>query len=621
MVYNYTCSGIGRVNLFLKFITQNFKNKSIQKQLLFTHILVILAPIIIISVSSYFIASKIITEDVMESNELMLEGIEKNINLYLKDVENDADIFSTRVINSNITFDSNRLLSDMERLENINEVNNYLYSTFDSTEDYYNIRIFSDNGTFVYSAYNRKNYNLFDYNTSEEMRWQNRMFTNNKKELIYDVHPLEEGGELSFVASKPVINEITNRRIGYISFDKTLESFASIFEQFENRKGGIVQVVDSRNKILYHTDTSLIGSNVDTDLMELLQEPNEDGFSGEVKGEELLVVSRSLADQDLMIIGSLERKVLSEKLNLLRNLTIIISVIALIFVFILSVILSIGLSKPIKKLTSLMSEVEKGNLEVDINVPRANIETDVLTRSFRSMVNKIKSLIRTQYESEIHRKNAELKALLMQINPHFLYNTLEVIEGIAEYKGIYEISDISQSLSKMLRYSIDLKQDKVKIQKEIENCLDYFLILKSRFEDQLIVDYEIDPETEGYTIPKMVLQPLVENSIKHGVEKKIGKGFIALSLLKEEDKIVLQLIDNGVGFEKKKFDEFQEFMEQSRFTTYSPLSAKSLGLKNVYSRLRMVFGGQLHFDIQSNPSKGTTITIKFPAIEYDSGVD
>lgn len=611
------------MNHFLNFFVSHFKNKSIQKQLLLTHIIVILVPIFIIAASSYFIASKIITEDVAESNELMLEGIEKNINLYLRDVENEADIFSTRVINSNITFSTSQLLSEMERLENINEINNYLYSTFDSTEDYYNIRIFDDSGTFVYSAYNRKNYNLFSYNSEEELSWQNRMFTNNDDELIYDVHSLEEDGELSFVASKPVINEITNKRIGYISFDKTLYSFASIFEQFENRKGGIVQVINSDNKILYHTDPSLIGTNVNTDLIDLIPKHNEGGFSGEVKGEKLLIVSRSLEDQELMLIGTLERKVLSEKLNLLRNLTIVISVVSLIFVFVLSLILSIGLSKPIKQLSSLMSVVANGNLEVDINVPRANIETDVLTRSFQSMVNKIKDLIRTQYESEIHRKNAELKALLMQINPHFLYNTLEVIEGIADYKGVYEISDISQSLSKMLRYSIDLKQDKVRIQKEVENCLDFFLILESRFGEQLIIDYEIDHDTEGYTIPKMVLQPLVENSIKHGVEKKIGKGFIGVSLLKEENTIILQVKDNGVGFEEQKFHDFQKFMKLSEVTTYSPLGAKSLGLKNVYSRLKMVFGEQLYFNIESTLAQGTTITIKFPAIEYahDSGVD
>jgi two-component system, sensor histidine kinase YesM len=604
-----------RLNLFFGVFARRFANKSIQFQLVLTYILVILIPIIIIAAFSYVTTSKIITKEVTKSNEQLVEGIERNISTYLEQLENDAKVFSARVINNNIHLDATSLLTNIDTLESIKKVNDYLYSTFDSTNEYNSIRIFSNDGVFLNSAYSRKDYHLFSYDSPAEKHWRERMYENKKDKLIFDVHPLELGGEYSFVASKPVINPFNGNRIGYISFDKTLDSFAEIFKQFENRQGSSVQVVNLDQTILYHTNPSFIGKSANMDILESAVKLNARSFSTKVDGEKQLIVSRKVEDLDLMIIGVLEEKFLLAQLQTLRVIILVMSSASLIFVLLLSIILSIRLSKPIKMLSNLMSLVEDGNLDIDIKVPKANIETDVLTRSFQSMVNKIKDLIKTQYESEIHRKNAELKALLMQINPHFLYNTLEVIEGIADNREVYEISDISQSLSKMLRYSIDLKQEKVTVKQEVENCLDFFLILKSRFEDQLIIEHHVDPEIEKYMIVKMILQPLVENSIKHGVEKKFGIGQIKLTVSSEEDKVVIEIKDNGVGFEEEKFQAFQTFMKQTGVTQSSLSSAKSLGLKNVYSRLKMVFEEELYFNIQSTAGEGTMITIKFPAVE------
>ncbi|WP_042462218.1 cache domain-containing sensor histidine kinase [Neobacillus dielmonensis] len=609
------------MNPVFHYLARRFTNKSIQNQLLLTYTLVILVPILLFAVFSYVTSSRIITKEVNQSNVQLIEGIKKNIGLYLKRLDNDSKVFSARVINNNIDLSPEKSLSNVDFLENNKEITDYLNSTFDSTKDYYNIRIFSDKGDFITSAYNRKDYRLISYNSPEEKIWNQRMLRNDQEELIYDVHRLEQGGKLSFVASKPVINQFNHKRIGYISFDKTLESFGSIFRQFENRKGSVVQVINADHTVLYHTNSSRIGTNVNPHLLSRVLKSKESSFTAKVDGEKLLIVSSKLNDQGLLIIGSVQQKYLSNQLQSLKYFTFIIGITALMVVFILSIILSIRISRPIKKLSEIMSVVEKGNLEVDMNVPKANVETEVLKRSFQSMLDKIKELIRTQYESEINRKNAELKALLMQINPHFLYNTLEVIEGIADDKGVYEISDISQSLSKMLRYSIDLKQEKVKLQYEIQNCLDFFLILKSRFEDQLIIEHEIEPDVVNFMIVKMVLQPLVENSIKHGVEKKFGQGFIRLTIKKEAENVVLALEDNGVGFAEEKLREFQQFRKQQDVVSYFPSNTKSLGLKNVYARLRMVYGEQLYFAIDSVSGQGTLITIKFPALESGGGHD
>lgn len=139
------------------------------------------------------------------------------------------------------------------------------------------------------------------------------------------------------------------------------------------------------------------------------------------------------------------------------------------------------------------------------------------------MVSTIRQLIKSRYEMELRNKDAELKALLMQINPHFLYNTLEVVSGIADCEGVKSISEITQSLSKMLRYNIDLKNEQVRLADEINNCRNFFLILKSRFENNLTIEEELDPAAGDCLILKLVLQPLIENCIKHGIERRSGR--------------------------------------------------------------------------------------------------
>lgn len=596
-----------------------FKFNSIQYKLLYTYISVIIIPLLIVGTISYSVSSGAISGEVKKNNIQLVEEISRSIDTYIRDINRISNTYVSKVlykgINSMESLNRSLDLNDTEVLENLVQMNEYLNTTFSSSNDFMSIRLFSDKGEFLSCAYDMKTYKLYGYNSPQEAEWRKRMAGNKTDSLIFDVHTLDVGGEYSFVASMAAVNPTTKKRYGYISYDKEFSSFTNIFKQFESREGSLVQVVRSDGTLLYHPDRTKIGKKAESEIEEFLKGPENGNLVKTIGDKKMIVTYSRLPEYDLAVVGYVPVDVLIKYVQPLRNITLIVSLISLLMVAVLSIILSFNIAKPIKKLSSLMVQVEKGDFNVNVKDISGSDEIGHLSRSFNSMIDTIKQLVKSRYEAELHKKDAELKALLMQINPHFLYNTLEVISGIADCEGVEKISDITQSLSKMLRYNIDLKNERVRIKDEIENCSNFFLILKSRFEDILTLEKEVDPQAEKYIIVKQVLQPLVENSIKHGIEKKIGKGWIRLTVRKTGDFIRIILQDNGVGFTPGKLKEFEEFRKRVSVSFYDSSTTKSLGLKNVYARLMIFFGDKLAFAIDSVPDEGTTISIVIPAIE------
>jgi two-component system, sensor histidine kinase YesM len=615
---NFIIKLISRLNIYSR--------KSIQTKLLSTYIIINIVPLVLVGIISYIVSSNAISDEVKRNNTQLIDEISRNINLYIQDLTQLSNTYVSKVlyksINSMESLNRKSLdLNDIDVVGNLMQMNEYINTTYSSRNDFLSIRLFSDKGDFLSTAFDMQNYKLYRYNSPEEIEWLKKMYENKTNTLIFDVHPIEKNGELSFVASKPAINPYSNIRYGYICYDKEISSFASLFKQFERREGSEVQVIKPDGTLLYHTNQALIGKIAEKVFLNLIGDSNEDNIVTEINYKKMIITYNKLTYGNLTVIGSIPVNELTKQINPLRNITVIICIVSLLLVIALSMILSFFIAKPIKKLNSLMTQVENGNLNVAVDTINGDDEIGHLGRSFNSMVNTINQLVKSEYEGELHRKDAELKALLMQINPHFLYNTLEVVSAIADCEGIEKISDITQSLSKILRYNIDLKSEKVKIRDEVNNCKDYFLILQSRFENNLEIETEFDVETENYIVVKMILQPLIENSIKHGIEKKIGKGQIMLSVKKLDEWIKIEIKDNGIGFSEEKLEEFKKYMEDMTTKFYDSTATKSLGLKNVYARLRIFFGDKLGFNIESHIGLGTTISISFPAIENTEGVN
>jgi len=282
---------------------------------------------------------------------------------------------------------------------------------------------------------------------------------------------------------------------------------------------------------------------------------------------------------------------------------------------VLSVVISKGISKPVRDLSERMHEVGEGNFNVYIDYD-SNDEIGVLSRHFNEMVSQVRQLIKKVYQEELLKQKAELKSLRMQINPHFLYNTLESINWMARMHGVPEIGKMVKALGDLMRASIG-GEDFISVREEIRNIENYLTIQKFRYGDKIEAETDIAHEILDAKIPKLILQPVVENAIVHGIENKIGNGKIIIQGFFENGTIILQVKDNGIGMD----EEVSSGILSENHEPENGEKHTHIGLKNVDRRIKMYYGEKYGVNIQSRKGYGTCVRITFPSPEENPSVD
>ncbi|HEX2924894.1 MAG TPA: histidine kinase, partial [Ruminiclostridium sp.] len=232
------------------------------------------------------------------------------------------------------------------------------------------------------------------------------------------------------------------------------------------------------------------------------------------------------------------------------------------------------------------------------------------------MIDRIDELINELYKAKIVHQQTQIKALKAQINPHFLYNTLETISSIAKIRKVKEISSIAQGLSSMFRYSIKTGSDVVRLSSEIGNVKNYLSILKIRFEDKLDYEFSIPEELNHYKIYKLILQPIVENAVHHGIELKKEGGLIKVDAALINNRLHITISDNGVGIEEAALTKIRWKLSLKDSFMDEKLS-EGIGMSNVNARLALYYKENFQFKIDSIYGEGTVVEIIIPAELYE----
>lgn len=263
------------------------------------------------------------------------------------------------------------------------------------------------------------------------------------------------------------------------------------------------------------------------------------------------------------------------------------------------------LMEPTKRLLEGMSAFGKGQIDARVKISSRD-EIGQIGEAYNQMADNVQNLMEKVYSLELSNKQAEIDYLKMQINPHFLYNSLDTISWLGFTSGNEKISDISVSLAKLLRASIN-RADMVTVSEEMELIDSYLLIQGYRFEDKIQIEKEIQEEVLAYYMPSFLLQPLIENSIIHGLEGQTEKGrlYIKIGKCEDGDKLYFVIGDDGQGIEKSKLEELKEQFEKERI-------GNSIGMVNVYRRLMLLYGEACQFRIESELGKGTEISFYIP---------
>jgi two-component system sensor histidine kinase YesM len=265
------------------------------------------------------------------------------------------------------------------------------------------------------------------------------------------------------------------------------------------------------------------------------------------------------------------------------------------------------LMRPLEELIRVMKQVDQDNFDIQVNIPQ-NDEFGRLGKSFNRMMTKINYLVSEVYIKEISRKEAEYKALKAQINPHFLYNTLETIRYLAEFDEKEKIMTITISLGRLFKASIDNKNDYSSVRDELVYIDAYLKIQNTRFQDKVDVYMNVDDVIMEYRIPRFILQPLVENAFVHGLENKIGKGSLMIKGWADQETIHFQIQDDGIGMTQETLDQ----LFRTDRTAQEEKKGTGTGFLNVHKRIKMLYGDAYGLTVQSSPNVGTIVKAQMP---------
>lgn len=405
-----------------------------------------------------------------------------------------------------------------------------------------------------------------------------------------------------------------------LTIDISVADFTSILEKFRPSKNSDIYIIDKDSNIVISPNYSLLGEK----LHEVKKNSNETNYQLEyaslkqnIDNTEMLVTYKKINKLNWIIVAFCPVSELYGELISFNKIMYFIFTLCIILTVFLALFLSENLSYPIRKLIDSMASVKEGNFDISFEY-RRNDEFSYLIDTYKNMLDEIKQLIDQLYISEQNKREAEIKALQAQINPHFLYNTLDSVNWLALKYNAVDISTMVTSLSDFFRYTLSKGKNIIPLSDEKKQIESYLAIQKIRFMDKLDYNINFPQELLDYLTVKLILQPIVENSIIHGIEKKRGKGIVDITAEKTGGKIEIRITDNGVG---------GNIEEMNSLLNYREGIVKSYGIRNVNERIKQLFGVQYGIRFYSNEElrasrgismnneSGVTALITIPAVK------
>lgn len=375
--------------------------------------------------------------------------------------------------------------------------------------------------------------------------------------------------------------------------------FRKIFEKTNNDSESDYCVSDQSGKIIIHRDRKKEGTIEQLPWLEQTANYGKGTMMTNYQGQKTVVGYAVSKRRGWVAACVYPVSLLLENVVKMQYVTYGITGLLLALALLAAMFFAQRITQPIESLKSAMKKAEAGDFSVRIPVT-GNDEIQYLVSQYNEMGEKIEKLIEENYKSEIRNKESEIMALNLQLNPHFLYNTLNVINLMALEEGELEISKMVISVSDMMQYTFRNQRELVHLEEELRWLKNYTYIMQQRFEGKFEVIYEIAESISEYLVPKLLFEPLVENAIIHGFKTMDSGGLLKISCELKGGKMQLKVLDNGQGISKE------------RLRAVLDGSAERIGVLNVKKRLTLIYGQEAEFDIQTEPNKGCLICIAIP---------
>lgn len=411
------------------------------------------------------------------------------------------------------------------------------------------------------------------------------------------------GDEGRICSAKAILDLKTMQPIGYINIIYENSYFGEILKDISQEYSGASYLVDEKGIITVTNREEFLGKEFPLDV-ESLREFGKARYDMLSNTQAFYYVGSRMPN-GWVLVQTVSTREFNRRLQLFLWITVGVVLVVLVISFFCIRLATSRITQPTQELVKSMKTLGK-----DDKYPRVKVvtkdEIGMIGTEYNKMAENIETLIEKVYKMELTQKQAELEFLQMQINPHFLYNALDTISWMALEKGDMDISEMTIALAELLRATIQ-KESFISLEEEMKTVKDYLLIQKERFGEKVSAHYEVDQETLECQVPNFILQPLIENAIIHGLEPKIGKGMLNISIQIQDERLYFVIEDDGVGMDEKEiFFLYQKCQEND--------TKKSIGLKNVYRRLLLCYGEGSLLQIEGKKGEGTRVSFSIPAV-------
>ncbi|GGH12656.1 sensor histidine kinase [Paenibacillus segetis] len=573
----------------------NWLKKSLFRKLLIGMLFATVVPLLLSSIIAYYTTSNSMKQQVIDLNHNAMEIISNNLKIYFQDLNMLTGSFY--VDPELMSYLRSEETPALQKISIYNKVN----AMYISRLEFHGVRYFSNmkQQSFTSSDVGNREMDkmLEDY---DEIQGES---------IVYSVKSL--GDKRILLMQKNLIDYPESTILGTLNIYVGLDEIDKLIQSQVLKDNAYFLMINNQKQLLY---TSVADSVADTAEVRDIQSNllvNKGSFEGEMDGKKGVFIYINNTNENLpfTLVKFVSDSVINESAYKTLNRSTMIQLMAVIFVVILAIILSYFIILPIKRLLRSMARVEQGNFDIRKDSQRVD-ELGILEDRFYIMVRNLDDFMNREYRNRLELSTAQLKMLQAQINPHFLYNTMQYIGTIALKMKAYEISDKISELGSILRYSMDFHTEVVMLGDEIKHIEDYMSIQMGRFKNKLSYTMTCSPKAMSIEVPKMLLQPFIENSIVHGIEQGRGYGSIQLEIDTIPDEAVspilrIRITDNGKGIKEEKMDAIRkEYMEDKLH-----YGQNGIGIINVLQRLRLSYGSDFTWEITSIPYEATTISL------------
>ncbi|MDF2614438.1 MAG: sensor histidine kinase [Clostridia bacterium] len=556
----------------------------------------ILIPITFLYTSYYYRVKEIITKKYSDSAvQSVYEGAE-NIDFILKDLREF----------SNIVFINNEINAALNNYSSVSQVEflNIIRGLFTSRQDIEAISLLVDNKLYSVGAIKLdKDPEVFDIleTTKGECVWVN---TSMERTQILS----SQFTKYFFSLGRTIVDLNTLEVLGVLKIDINETILEKSYKSLIAEEGSEVFICTQQGDIISHPNKEAIGINIKhKPYMENILSSNEkQGYiSYQEDGVEKVAIYSTCDVSGWKLVKAVPTAYLYKEIMQIQGFIILLGIMYFITTITLGLFLAARVTSPIERLMKLMKKVEKGNLDIHAEITSKD-EIGQLSSSFNNMIDNMNLMINKSIEEERQKKEMEIEVLRAQINPHFLYNTLNTIKWMAKIQGSTNISNAVSALIKLLRVSISLGKEKILLRDEISYVQNYLVIQRLRFSEKFDIEYIIDEACLNSFVPKLILQPIVENSLIYSTDED-SLETLSITIRAYEDNKVLHISveDNGPGIHKDILDNILTHKQGiDKFST--------VGLNNINQRIKLHYGDEYGIEIKSKVEEGTKVLIRLP---------